>query len=503
MGKIKKIPLHIQIIAALVLGAAFGSIFPVDRQAVTVTYSRDNEVFKKEVAGWEKITVLYTGKAEDTAKTAIEFTKSQKADLIKLAKSLSANQRKSLEIEIDSRAGDRIENIKSIEKQSTIATLIRPAGDLFINLLSFMAIPLVIASLIVGAASLGDIKKLGRIGGKTFAIYVVTTALAITIGLSVANIFEPGKKVDSESKEKIMSEFQSETSEKITEEIKIDIVDFFVSIVPKNPVKAMAEGNMLQIVFFAVLFGIMMTFIGKERADSLNNFFSGVSDTMIKMVDVIMLIAPFGVFALISSTIAEFGFEIITTIIWYIISVLLGLTLHTVIVYSLLVKSFGKMSPMFFFKGMRNAQAIAFSTSSSAATLPVTFECVEENLKVPKQISGFVLPLGATINMDGTALYQGVATVFIAQVYGMDLDLTQQLTIVLTAVLASIGTAPVPGVGIIMLIMILQSVNVPAEGIALIIGVDRILDMCRTITNITGDAACSVAVAGTEKVLGK
>jgi Na+/H+-dicarboxylate symporter len=285
--------------------------------------------------------------------------------------------------------------------------------------------------------------------------------------------------------------------------VKIDIVDFFVSIVPKNPIKAMAEGEMLQIVFFAVLFGITITFIEKTKADALIKFFDAVSDTMIKMVDFIMMIAPFGVFALISSTIAEFGFDIITTIIWYIVCVLLGLILHTIIVYSFLVKSMGKMSPMFFFKGMRNAQAIAFSTSSSAATLPVTFECVEENLGVPKQISGFVLPLGATINMDGTALYQGVATVFIAQVYGMDLDLAQQITIVFTAVLASIGTAPVPGVGIIMLIMILQAVNVPPEGIALIIGVDRILDMSRTITNITGDAAVAVAVAGSEKVLGK
>jgi len=213
----------------------------------------------------------------------------------------------------------------------------------------------------------------------------------------------------------------------------------------------------------------------------------------------IMKLAPFGVFALISVTIADFGFEIITTLIWYILTVLLGLILQTVLVYSIIVKFLGKKSPVDFFKSIREAQVIAFSTSSSAATLPITMRCVENNLQIPKKISGFVLPLGATINMDGTALYQGVATVFIAQVFGFNLGIAEQLTIVLTAVLASIGTAPVPGVGIIMLVMILKSVNLPPEGIALILGVDRILDMSRTITNITGDSAVAVAISGSEK----
>jgi Na+/H+-dicarboxylate symporter len=217
------------------------------------------------------------------------------------------------------------------------------------------------------------------------------------------------------------------------------------------------------------------------------------------MVDFVMLIAPYGVFALIASTVAEFGYEIISTLFWYMLTVLLGLLLQIIIVYPIIVRLFGKMSVLKFFRGMRTAQAIAFSTSSSAATLPVTMKCVEENLGVPKQIAGFVLPLGATVNMDGTALYQGVAAVFIAQVFGIDLTIVQQLTIIFTSVLASIGTAPVPGVGIIMLIMILQSVNIPAEGIALIIGVDRFLDMCRTIPNITGDAAVSVSIFGMEK----
>ncbi|MFW5662421.1 MAG: dicarboxylate/amino acid:cation symporter, partial [Bacteroidota bacterium] len=254
----------------------------------------------------------------------------------------------------------------------------------------------------------------------------------------------------------------------------------------------------LQIVFFAVIFGITLTFIPSIKAAPVVGFFNGVSETMIKMVDFIMKIAPYGVFALIAATVADFGFEILSTLIWYIFAVIFGLLLQTFLVYGTLVKVIGKRNPLEFMKAMRNAQAIGFSTSSSAATLPVTFDCTENKLGLPKQVTGFVLPLGATINMDGTALYQGVAAVFIAQVYGFDLGIVEQLTIVLTAVLASIGTAPVPGVGIIMLVMILQAIHVPAEGIALILGVDRILDMARTVTNVTGDAAVATAIAGNE-----
>ncbi len=498
----KKVPLHILIVAALVLGSVFGGLFPVDRDVVVVGWLDGGANNTSEVKDWQSISLFYRQKAGDSILAEVTFLKNEKNKLIKHFNNLSGEQRKTLIIKSVSKDTSTFANVTSIEKQTTIASEIKPIGDLFINLLSFLAIPLVIASLIVGAASLGDVKKLGRIGGKTFGLYIITTAIAIVIGLVIANSLEPGKKVDESSKNMLISEYESETSEKLVQNVKIDIVDFVVSLVPRNPINAMANGNMLQIVFFAVIFGMTITFIDKTKADILIKFFDAVSDTMIRMVDIFMLMAPLGVFALISATIAEFGFDIITTILWYILSVVLGLILHTTLVYSALVKTMGKMSPLKFFKGMRTAQAIAFSTSSSAATLPVNFECVEKNLGVPKQISGFVLPLGATINMDGTALYQGVATVFIAQVYGMDLDLAQQLTIILTAVLASIGTAPVPGVGIIMLIMILQSVHVPPEGIALIIGVDRILDMLRTITNITGDAAVAVAVAGSEKVMG-
>jgi Na+/H+-dicarboxylate symporter len=241
--------------------------------------------------------------------------------------------------------------------------------------------------------------------------------------------------------------------------------------------------------------------IRKDRAEPVLNFFNGISDAMIKLVDIIMIIAPLGVFALISATVAEFGFNILKTLIWYMAAVIFGLFIHTAGTYTLIVKLFSKVKIASFFKGMRKAQAIAFSTSSSAATLPVNMECLQDNLGVSKSVTSFVLPLGATINMDGTALYQGVAAVFIAQVFGIELTFVQQLTIVLTATLASIGTAPVPGVGLIMLVIILKSVGIPEEGIALILGVDRILDMCRTVTNITGDASVAVAIASGEKEL--
>ncbi|MFP4528068.1 MAG: dicarboxylate/amino acid:cation symporter [Candidatus Kapaibacterium sp.] len=501
--KLPKIPLHIQILVALALGSVFGAIFNVDPHKLRIKYT-DTELHehKTTIENWDELRVVIPRETDygikiDTA----AFGAEDQIQIIKYYKKLSRKKKLDATIEIikNQHVVKSYENVVSIRKIPTIATEIKFIGDIFIRLLSFLAIPLVIASLIAGAASLGDIKKLGRIGGKTFIIYIITTAFAITIGLSAANLIQPGRQVDAESSNRLMGTFKSESSEKMVDEMEIDIIEFFVDVVPTNPIEAMASGNMLQIVFFAVLFGITLTFIEKKYSEPVLSLFNGISETMIKMVDLIMKIAPYGVFALIAATIADFGFNILSTLVWYIVAVLIGLLFHTIVVYSSLVRFVGKSSPMAFFKGIRNAQAIGFSTSSSAATLPVTFECVEQNLGVPKQISGFVLPLGATINMDGTALYQGVAAVFIAQVYGFDLGIAEQLTIVITAVLASIGTAPVPGVGIIMLVMILQAVHVPPEGIALILGVDRILDMCRTVTNVSGDAAVTMAIAGSEK----
>ena len=301
----------------------------------------------------------------------------------------------------------------------------------------------------------------------------------------------------------MMAMYQDDAAARIDQDISIDVVDYFVNLVPKNVIEAMAGAEMLQIIFFALMLGIALLFIDKEKAKRVTGFFDGIAEAMIKMVDLIMLIAPYAVFALIAATISVFGFGILKTLIWYVVAVVGGLAVQTFVVYPILLKLLTRgVSLSQFYRAMRPAQLLAFTTSSSAATLPVTIEQCEK-IGAPKSVTGFVLPLGATINMDGTALYQGVAAVFIAQVFGMDLTIAQQLTIVLTATLASIGTAPVPGVGIIMLIIVLRSVGVPETGVALILGVDRILDMCRTATNVTGDATATMFVASSEGVLEK
>lgn len=499
----KPIPVHTRIIIALILGAIFGVIFSVDTHKLKIVAKTDKGEIESVVDGWERAEFILSGSKK-------EFTSDDQIRIIRFFRDLPKSEKsKAILVFYKKSSGSefretqliKFENIIDVQKVKTIAVEIKPLGTIFIRLLSFLAIPLVIASLIVGAASLGDIRKVGRIGGKTLGYYLITTTIAITIGLITANLIKPGEKISADVRDRIASEYQADVSEKIQQELGVDVVDFLVNIVPTNPINAMANGNMLQIVFFAVIFGLTLTMIDKNKSESVIRFLDGVSDAMIKMVDLVMKIAPYGVFALISAAVAEFGFGIISTLLWYIITVLIGLLIHLLGIYSLAVRFIGKMNPLKFFRGMRDAQIIAFSTSSSAATLPISFECTERNLGVPKQITSFVLPLGATINMDGTALYQGVASVFIAQVYGFNLDITQQLTIVLTATLASIGTAPVPGVGIIMLVMILKAIHIPAEGIALILGVDRILDMCRTVINITGDASAAVIVARSEGLM--
>lgn len=498
---LNKIQLHTWILIGMVSGAVFGTIFRIDQHLLVIeTISSLNETYNNEISNWDSIIVKSKSDNDSVAILKKRFDRYSQLQIIKYFKNLSNADKKNIIVTVfENDKITKFTNVKSVHKQQTIATIIKPIGTIFIRLLSFLAIPLVIASLIIGAASLENIKKIGTIGGKTFLLYIITTVIAISLGLLISNLIQPGKMLNQEAKNRLISASREDAPELTMEEIDIDIINFFVEIVPKNPIGAMSNGEMLQIVFFAVIFGVTLSLIDKEKSAYVINFFSGVNDTFIKLVEMVMKLAPFGVFALISVTIADFGFEIITTLIWYILTVLITLSLQTVITYSIIVKFLGRKNPLEFFRSLREAQVIAFSTSSSAATLPVTMSCVENNLKIPKKISGFVLPLGATINMDGTALYQGVATVFIAQVFGFNLGIAEQLTIVLTAVLASIGTAPVPGVGIIMLVMILKSVNLPPEGIALILGVDRILDMCRTITNITGDAAVAVAIAGTEK----
>lgn len=380
-----------------------------------------------------------------------------------------------------------------------IIAYVKPFGTAFIRLISLIVVPLVFASLLIGTASLNDIRKLGRIGGKTMAYYLVTTAVAITIGLIIANILGPGRGLDEDTRQQLMINYQAEAATKIESALeKPGVADVLLDLIPTNPFRSLAEGDMLQVIFFALFLGIVITLIPKEKADPLVRVFDGLNGAMIKMVNIIMHFAPYGVFALIAALIGEFGAGILLTLAKYSLVVLLGLLVHVSMTYPALLKLFTKVKLLDFFKGIRPAQLIAFSSSSSSATLPVTMECAEDNLGVSKEISSFVLPLGATVNMDGTALYQGVAAVFIAQVFGISLDIGQQLLIVLTATLASIGAAGVPGVGMITLALVLQTVGIPMEGIALILGVDRILDMCRTAVNVTGDVSCAIVVAATE-----
>jgi proton glutamate symport protein len=380
-----------------------------------------------------------------------------------------------------------------------VSSYIKPIGSVFIKLISMVVIPLVFASLLVGTSSLNDIRKLGRIGAKTMAYYLCTTIIAICIGLLLANTLRPGAGLSEEARTKLTQSSPEETVAPIDTALKKPtITDIFLNIIPTNPVRAFVEGRMLQIIFFALMTGICLGLIPSERSRPVIDFFEGVNDVIIKMVHIIMKLAPYGVFALISAVVADFGLDILFVLVKYSLVVVVGLVLHVAIVYSLAIKIFSKQKVRTFFRGIRPAQLIAFSSASSSATLPVTMECAEKNLDVPGQIASFALPLGATINMDGTALYQGVSTVFIAQVYGLGLNPMQQLTIVLTAVLASIGTAGTPAAGVITLAIVLKSIGVPLEGIALIMGVERILDMCRSVVNVTGDASCAVVVASSE-----
>ncbi len=390
-----------------------------------------------------------------------------------------------------------------LEFSGFVSAYIKPVGAAFIRLISMVVVPLVFASLLVGTASLKDIRTLGRIGAKTIAFYLCTTAIAVSIGLLLTSVVHPGSSLPAEARQKLIADAAAQKDLPVQAAAeKPSIGDLLLGIIPTNPVKALAEAQMLQIIFFAMLMGVCLTLIPPDRSEIVIRFFKAVDETIVQMVHVIMRLAPYAVFALIAAVVADFGLGILVMLLRYCIVVLVGLTAHMVLIYGLALKVFTRMSVASFFRGFRPAQLVAFCSSSSNATLPVTMECVEKNLGVSSQISSFTLPLGATINMDGTALLQGVATAFLAQIYGMDLTLVQKLTVVLTATLASVGTAGIPGAGMVMLAIVLNSVGVPLQGIGIILGVDRFLDMCRTVVNITGDAACAVVVASTEGQLG-
>ncbi|MCT4777234.1 MULTISPECIES: dicarboxylate/amino acid:cation symporter [Exiguobacterium] len=368
--------------------------------------------------------------------------------------------------------------------------LLSPVGTVFLNLIKMLVVPIVFFSIILGVMGLGDPKELGRVGTKSLLFFLTTTAIAIVLALGVAQIIKPGDRGDFPT---TGLEFDASGSEESS-----NIVQTFVNMIPTNPVQALAEGNMLQIIVFAALIGFAMIALG-EKARTWRRFVKQGDRIMMYLIHLVMKLAPYGAFALIASAIGGIGLDAVYAMGWYMFAVVLTLFLHSVVVYGGAVALIGKMNPIFFFKNFYEAMTFAFSTSSSNATLPVSMEVAQTKLGVPRSISSFVQPLGATVNMDGTAIMQGVATIFIAQVFNADLTITELATVVITAVLASIGTAGVPGVGLVMLALVLQSVNLPVEGIALIIGVDRVLDMLRTSVNITGDAACAVVVSKLEE----
>ena len=379
---------------------------------------------------------------------------------------------------------------------------IRPIGTAWIRLITMIVVPLVVASLLVGTVSLGDLRKLGRIGGKTLVYYMSTTAIAVTIGLLVSNVIRPGSGLEESTRDALVAQYsdQAEASMTLAAE-KPSTVDILLNMIPRNPVQAAAEMDLLALIVFTVIFGAALTLIDPPKREAVVSFFDGVNQTCMVMIDWIMKLAPYAVFALIAAIVAESGFDLLRSLLVYSLVVVLGLLLHAMITYGTILRVLAGLNPFIFFKRIRNAQIIAFSTSSSNATLPITMETAEEQVGVSNEVASFVLPLGATINMDGTALYQAVAVMFIAQIYGIDLTIADQLIVVLTATLASVGAAGVPSAGIITLIIVLNSIGLGEYvqgGIALILGVDRILDMIRTAVNVTGDITASAVIARSE-----
>lgn len=385
-----------------------------------------------------------------------------------------------------------------------ISDYIKPFGTIFINLLKLIAVPLILASLIKGVSDLKDISKLSKMGGRTIITYLITTLTAVIIGLVLVNVIEPGKSISVETRNELVEAYSTDTKAKqeaAAKQRESGPLKALVDMVPSNIFLAASNNrNMLQVIFFALFFGIGMILLPGKEVKAVKEFFDSFNVIILKLIDLIMLSAPYGVFALLAALVVEApSIELFKALALYAITLLLGLSIM-IFIYTIVVQLFTKKKISFFMKGMAPAQLLAFSTSSSAATLPVTMECVKDKLGVDKEVASFVLPIGATINMDGTSVYQGVAAVFIAQAFGLDLSLTAQLGIVFTATLASIGTAAVPSAGIVMLVIVLAQAGIPEAGLALIFAIDRPLDMCRTIVNVTGDAAVSMIVG---KSIGK
>jgi Na+/H+-dicarboxylate symporter len=395
---------------------------------------------------------------------------------------------------------DRVDSTSEVRKFAlNAATTI---GDIFVRLITVVMVPLVISSLVVGMAAIGNPKKLGRIGLKAITYFMITTSIAISIGLIAVNIMKPGSWLGKDKAEQLKAQYAKEAQARQATAQEVQKTwnhwEFAKSLFPKNIVESMVKQDMLPIIVFSLLLGLAAMLIPEANARPFLNAMTSFNEVMLKMIELIMWSAPVGVLALMTKVILMSGIGILGTLAGYGLTVLIALAIHFFFTYSLTVKTFTKLSVLDFFRAMRLTHLTAFSTSSSAATLPVNMATMQQRLNISQPISSFILPLGATVNMDGTALYQGVAAVFIAQVYGIDLTVSQQLAILLTATLASIGAAPVPGAGMVMLAVIMAPLNIPLEGLALIFGIDRFLDMCRTVLNVTGDAACAAMVASSE-----
>lgn len=383
-----------------------------------------------------------------------------------------------------------------------VSNWIKPFGNIFINSLKLIAVPLILGSLIKGVSDLKDISKLSKMGFKTISIYVGTTIMAVTIGLVIVNVIQPGKSITEETRTELLDSYAGEASAKQADAEKrrqAGPLQPLEDVVPENIFAAASENSsMLQVIFFAIFFGVALILIPENLAAPVKSFFDGFNEVILKMVDIIMLAAPIGVFALLAALVVEApSADLFVALGMYASSVLLGLFL-IIVLQALMVWLFTKRNPIYFLKAMAPAHLLGFSTSSSAATLPVTMERVEDYLGVRREVSSFVLPIGATINMDGTSLYQAVAAVFIAQAFGLDLSIGAQLGIIATATLASIGSAAVPGAGMVMLVIVLAQAGIPEAGLALIFAIDRPLDMCRTIININGDATVTMLIAKSE-----
>lgn len=507
-AKKKRFPLHMKILLGMVVGVAFGLLM------MNVGLPTDEAIGD------------YNGKVQKIEQEQ-EKLDEMKSDLAEIEEQIVAgsalnetfDNRTSYQLRIKEKEGE-IAKLKSDNKapvhtgKQVVIDWVKPWGTIFVNLLKLIAIPLILASLLKGILDLKDISKFAKIGGRSILMYVGTTLVAITIGLVIVNLIKPGEGISEETVQTMTENYAGNSSitsklDTATDQGASGPLDFVVDMVPSNIFKAMtSNGSMLQVIFFVIFFGLSMLMVPPEKTKTIKSFFDGLNDVVLKMVDIIMLGAPFAVFALMATVIVSSeSWEILEALLFYALTVIAGLALM-ICFYLLIMWIFTKKNPGWFLKKLAPAQLLAFTTSSSAATLPVTMERVEEHMGVDKEVSSFVLPVGATINMDGTSLYQAVAAVFIAQALLVDLTFVDQLTIIFTALMASIGSAAVPGAGMVMLVIVLQAVGkfTPEQiaiGLTLIFAVDRPLDMLRTTVNVTGDATVSMVVANSLGKLGE